>query len=246
MPECRSGRIRYFGAGTASVAEAVETEFTGAKVLRWDRDTVAKLGGHEAIWIKFARGEANILVGTQMVVKGLDLPRVTLVGVMLAEIALGLPDYRAGERTFQLLTQAAGRAGRSWRGGRVVFQSYKPENYAIQAAAGHDFEAFYTREIAYRQMLAYPPFKHLVRVIFSDSNAAKAEREAKAAAAILAERIVAENLTATQLIGPAPAHFGRINSAFYWHIIARTSDPSRLIGDPPKTWVVDVNPTDIL
>ncbi len=245
-PHCNSSRIRFFGAGTASVVEAVESEFAGARVLRWDRDTAHERGAHEAIWTRFAAGEADVLVGTQMIVKGLDLPRVTLVGVMLAETALSLPDYRAAERTFQLLTQAAGRAGRGWRGGKVILQTYQPDHYAIQAAAHHDYETFYARELEYRRLLDYPPYKRLVRLLFSAPSPAQAQREAEAAAAALRAHITAEALSATRLIGPTTAHFGKLDGIYYWHILARTTEPARLVGDPATHWVVDVDPTDTL
>jgi primosomal protein N' (replication factor Y) len=245
-PQCGSERIRYFGAGTESVAQAVESEFPNARVLRWDRDTAHGRGAHEAIWMRFASGEADVLVGTQMIVKGLDLPRVTLVGVMLAETALGLPDYRAAERTFQLLTQAAGRAGRGWRGGKVILQTYQPEHYAIQAAAHHDYETFYQRELEYRLLLDYPPYKRLVRLLFSAPSPAQAQREAEAAADVLRAHIAAEKLSATRLIGPTAAHFAKLDGVYYWHIIARTTDPSRLIGEAAAHWIVDVDPTEIL
>jgi primosomal protein N' (replication factor Y) len=245
-PQCNSERIRYFGAGTASVAEAVESEFAGARVLRWDRDTAQERGAHEAIWTRFAAGESDVLVGTQMIVKGLDLPRVTLVGVMLAETALSLPDYRAAERTFQLLTQAAGRAGRGWRGGRVILQTYQPDHYAIQAAAHHDYETFYERELEYRRLLDYPPYKRLVRLLFSAPNPAQAQREAQAAAQVLRAHIAAEQLTATRLIGPTTAHFAKLDGVYYWHILARTTDPARLIGDSAAHWIVDVDPVETL
>jgi len=244
-PHCNSRRIRYFGAGTASVAEAVGAEFPGARVLRWDRDTAAERGAHEHLWEQFASGGADVLVGTQMIVKGLDLPRVTLMGVVLADTALGLPDYRAGERTFQLLTQAAGRAGRSHHGGRVIFQSYQPEHYAIQAAAAHDYEQFYAKELDYRRLLDYPPFKRLVRFIFSAPSAATAQREAEAAAEALRARIAAQALTATRLIGPTPAHFSKIDNTYYWHIIARTTAPARLIDENARL-LADVDPVDVV
>lgn len=247
-PQCGGNRIRYFGAGTASIEEAVSKEFAGAHVLRWDRDTTHERGAHEKILEQFARGQANVLIGTQMIVKGLDLPRVTLVGVILADTALGLPDYRIGERTFQLLTQAAGRAGRSSLGGRVIIQTYQPEHYAIQAASRHDYEALYTQEIAYRQMLHYPPFKRLVRFQFHHISPAQAEHSAEQVAEMLRRRIAEHQLTATELIGPAPSFFGRIDDVYRWHIIARTTDPARLIGDfsPRSGCYVDIDPLDIL
>lgn len=247
-PQCASKRIRYFGAGTASVEEAITAEFEEARVLRWDRDTAHERGAHEAIWRQFAAGEANVLVGTQMIVKGLDLPRVTLVGVVLADTALGLPDYRAGERTFQLLTQAAGRAGRGWRGGRAIFQTYQPEHYAIRAASLHDYKVFYDQEVEFRRMLQYPPYKRLVRLLFRAQTAQQAEREAEAAAELLRRNIHDAQLTATELVGPAPAHFSRLDNVHQWHILARTTDPARLLDNfnPRQGWIVDVDPVDIL
>src|SRR5258706_4773828 len=203
-PECGSSRIRYFGAGTASVEEAVRNEFPSARTIRWDRDTTHERGAHDVILDQFIRGEANVMIGTQMIAKGLDIPRVTLVGVILADTALGLPDYRSGERTFQLLTQVAGRAGRSWRGGRVVMQTYQPEHYAIRAASAHDYDLFYAQEIEYRRLLQYPPFKRLVRFQFRFPNLVQAQQEAERAAEMLQRRITEAHLTATDLIGPAP------------------------------------------
>jgi len=247
-PSCKSKRIRYFGAGTAAVEKAVIEEFTGAQVLRWDRDTAQSRADHETIWQRFASGDANVLVGTQMIVKGLDLPRVTLMGVILADTALGLPDYRAGERTFQLLTQAAGRAGRGWRGGAVIFQTYQPEHYAIRAAALHDYETFYAQEVEYRRELRYPPYKRLVRFLFRNPNAAQAQRDAETSAETLRTHITERDLTATELIGPAPAFFSKLDNVYQWQIIARTTDPARLLdGFTTRSgWSVDVNPVEIL
>jgi primosomal protein N' (replication factor Y) len=249
-PTCGSNRIRYFGAGTAAIEEAVVKEFAlpPERVLRWDRDTTHERGAHEQIMTRFAEGGADVLVGTQMIVKGLDLPRVTLVGVVLADTALGLPDYRAGERTFQLLTQAAGRAGRGALAGRAIFQTYQPEHYAIQAASGHDYERFFAQELAFRQELRYPPFKRLVRLIFRHDSPQKAQQEADHAADWLRNRIRERQLTASDLIGPAPTFFGRVDDVFSWHIIARTTDPVALIADFPARagCYVDIDPVDIL
>jgi primosomal protein N' (replication factor Y) len=247
-PQCQSARIRYFGAGTASVEEAVKQEFPQARTLRWDRDTTQGRDAHDAILQQFVQGQANVLIGTQMIAKGLDIPRVTLVGVILADTALGLPDYRAGERTFQLLTQVAGRAGRGWLGGRVVFQTYQPDYYAIRAASKHDYEAFYAKEIEYRRNLRYPPFKRLVRFQFHYPNEAQAQREAERAADLLRQRIAERQLMATELIGPAPAFFGRVDNVYHWHILAKTTDPALLLDNLSARagWHIDVDPTDIL
>jgi primosomal protein N' (replication factor Y) len=246
-PQCGGKRIKYFGAGTASVEAAVKAEFPAARVVRWDRDTTRARGSHDEILDRFVAGEANVMVGTQMIAKGLDIPRVTLVGVILADVGLGLPDYRAGERAFQLLTQVAGRAGRGPLGGRVVLQTYQPDHYAIRAAAGHDYAAFYAQEIAYRQVLRYPPFKRLIHFKFGDTNPATVEREAEALAERLRRRIADRSLGATEIVGPAPSFFGRIDNIFYWHIVARTTDPDGLLeGLDVRGWWVDSDPLDIL
>jgi primosomal protein N' (replication factor Y) len=166
-PQCRGPYIRHFGAGTQQIEEACRQQFPDARVVRIDRDTTRRKGSHAALLDAFGRGEFDVLVGTQMVAKGLDFPRVTLVGVMAADAALNLPDFRAGERTFQLLTQVAGRAGRHQLPGRVVVQAYEPDSPAIQAASSHDYGAFIASEIPDREMLAWPPFGELAVVLLS-------------------------------------------------------------------------------
>ena len=163
-PECGSARIRYFGAGTEKVEAELTRLLPEARVLRWDADTTGRKGSHAAILARFAGGTADVLVGTQMITKGLDLPLVTLVGVVSADTSLHFPDYRATERAFQLLTQVAGRAGRSERGGSVIFQTYEPDHPAIRYASRHDFAGFYEAEIAFRAAHRYPPWRHLVRL----------------------------------------------------------------------------------
>jgi primosomal protein N' (replication factor Y) len=161
-PNCGSQRIRRYGTGTERVEAELQALLPGVRTLRWDYGTTRSKGAHEIILSHFQNQRADVLVGTQMLAKGLDLPLVTMVGVVLAEVGLNLPDYRAGERTFNLLTQVAGRAGRSPLGGQVILQTFAPEHYAIQAAARHDYEAFY-QELAYRRN-RYPPFTLLVRL----------------------------------------------------------------------------------
>ncbi len=164
-PQCNSKRIKYFGSGTQRIEEFVQQIAPRARVIRWDADTAAGKGKHEEILNEFADHRADVLIGTQMIAKGLDLPKVTLVGVIAADVGLFLPDFRSSERTFQLLTQVAGRAGRSHHGGRVVVQTYSPDHYAIQAAAQHDYVAFYNREMQFRQEHNYPPVRRLARLI---------------------------------------------------------------------------------
>lgn len=182
-PQCGSAYIKYFGAGTQKVQEEVRRLFPDARVIRMDVDTTREKDAHARILERFRSGEANVLVGTQMIAKGLDFPNVALVGVVAADMSLNLPDYRSAERTFQLITQVAGRAGRAEVPGRVVVQTYDPDHYAIQLAAAQDYRAFYTRESAYRRTALYPPFTVIARVLFSAKDAQQAEAAAKAAEA---------------------------------------------------------------
>ena len=156
-PNCNSKRIRYFGLGTELVENTVRKRWPDARLVRWDRDTARSHEAHTSILHTFAEGRADVLVGTQMVAKGLDLPLVTVVGVISADTMLNLPDFRAAERTFQLLTQVAGRAGRSLLSGQVVIQTYHPDHYAVRAAAKHDYAAFAAQELAFRREAGYPP-----------------------------------------------------------------------------------------
>ena len=246
-PSCGSARIRYFGLGTAKLEETVAEEFPLARIARWDRDTVREHGAHEAILTHFISGDANVMIGTQMIAKGLDLPRVTLVGIVLADTTLGLPDYRAGERAFQLLTQVAGRAGRSWRGGRAILQTYQPDHYAVQAAAGHDYETFYSRELHYRHQLHYPPFTRLARLLFKDASLDKVRAMAERAADQLKNIIAQHNLPA-QLVGPVPAFFAKAADIYRWQILVKCTDPVAVMRhfDPPAGAYLDIDPVDVL
>ncbi len=247
-PQCGSRRVKYFGLGTEKLVEEVSAAFPEATVVRWDRDVTRTRGAHELILHQFTTGQADVLVGTQMIAKGLDLPLVTLVGVISADVGLGLPDYRSAERNFQLLTQVAGRAGRSLLGGRVILQTFQPEHYAIQAAAHHDYAAFYAREIAYRKDLGYPPFRKLVRLLFRNSDAQRAEAEAGVVAAQLRLRIKEQRMPGAELAGPAPAFFGRIANEFRWQILVRAPDPTSLVRGLTlnRGWTVDVEPLTTL
>src|SRR5699024_6211896 len=166
-PECGSRHIGEFRAGTQQIEDIVKAEFPEARVLRMDMDTTRQKDAHEKILSAFANEEADVLVGTQMIVKGHDFPNVTLVGVLAADMSLYTDDYRSGERTFQLLTQAVGRAGRGERRGEAVIQTYSPEHYAVVTAAAQDYEAFYEQEISYRDLMGYPPVEHLLAVLIS-------------------------------------------------------------------------------
>jgi primosomal protein N' (replication factor Y) len=245
-PVCGSRQIRQLGTGTEKVEQQVKEFFPGARTLRWDAETTQTKGAHERILAQFTHQKADILIGTQMLAKGLDLPLVTLVGVILAEVGLNLPDYRSTERTFQLLTQVAGRAGRSPLGGRVIIQTYQPEHYAIQTAAKHDYAAFYQQEIDYRRQLRYPPFTRLVRLEYRHQDPHIAEE----AALSLAEKLqgwIAEGGQPVSLIGPVPCFFTRLQGRYRWQIILRGPDPKELLRNrQPADWIIEVDPPSLL
>ncbi len=249
-PSCHSHRIRYFGTGTQRIEELVSQIAPRARLLRWDRDTTGRKGSHEQILDHFASHEADVLIGTQMIAKGLDLPLVTLVGVVAADVGLYLPDFRGPERTFQLLMQVAGRAGRSRRGGRVIFQSYTPQHYALQAAAEHDYHAFYQREMEFRREQDYPPVSRLARLIFWDKKLEKVVEQSDRMMRNLQMR--AEEIgiwgEGVDLLGPAPAPYARFRSYFRWQIIVRATDPSAFLHgiDIPFGWRIDVDPVSMM
>jgi primosomal protein N' (replication factor Y) len=234
------------------VQEALYELAPKARVLRWDRDTTTAYGTHDLILDRFTQHEADVLIGTQMVAKGLDLPLVTLVGVISADTALNLPDYRAAERTFQLMAQVAGRAGRGPSGGQVILQTYTPEHYAIQFATQHDYAGFYARERAFRQQMSYPPFARLVRLVRSDRNQARCQEQAQDLAQQLGQAIRQHQLHTIDLIGPAPCFFKRLRGRWRWQIIARapgsTRDLDRLfdVVPLPPGWHLDRDPLDLL
>ncbi len=245
-PECGGWRIRHFGLGTERVEETVHEFFPDARMLRWDRDTASGLD-HERFLQAFVDHRADVLIGTQMIAKGLDLPLVTLVGVISADTALHLPDFRAAERTFQLLTQVAGRAGRSRRGGRVFIQTYNPGHYAIRAASRHDYADFSQQELSYRRQLGYPPYSRLVALRFSDRDPHRCRVEAERLGRWLAAEIHRSGLPA-DLVGPAPCFFSRVLGRYRWQILVRAPDPMPLLHDValPRGWSVDVDPIDLL
>jgi len=246
-PNCGSSRIKQFGAGTQRVQAEVEQLFPEARTLRWDRDTTRSKGSHDAILSSFMAHEADVLIGTQMVAKGLDLPLVTLVGVVLADIGLNLPDYRSPERSFQVLSQVAGRAGRGLLGGHVVLQTYEPEHYAIQAAAEHDYEAFYEAELELRRQLDYPPYRRLARLVYRHTSEDAAQSAAERMAGSIEARIRELGVRRAELIGPVPAYFRRVRGEYRWMVVIRAADPTQLIPeDLPRGWIVDVDPVSLL
>ena len=246
-PQCKSERIRQYGTGTEKVESEVQALFPQAQTLRWDYETTRQKGAHDAILSHFVNRHANVLIGTQMIAKGLDLPLVTLVGVILADVGLSLPDLRSSERTFQVLTQVAGRAGRSPLGGQVILQTFQPGHYVIQAAARHDYQAFYEQELIYRRELHYPPFSQLVRLEYRHRDNERAEATAKALASQIQAWLVEENRRETELVGPVPCFFSRLGGLYRWQIVLRGPDPASLLrGRALGDWRIEVNPPSLL
>ena len=219
-PECGSKYISGFRAGTEAVEDAVHKMFPDARVLRMDMDTTKGKDGHEHILNAFATEQADVLVGTQMIVKGHDFPKVTLVGIVAADMSLYASDYRAVERTFQLVTQAAGRAGRGQRRGEVVIQTYSPDNYGIICAAGQDYTGFYDKEISYRQMLSYPPVNNMIRINISSADEDRLKVGADDKNNNLANSI--------KILGPANAPIYKISDVYTKIIYLRSADFGRL------------------
>jgi primosomal protein N' (replication factor Y) len=246
-PNCSSEHIRQYGMGTERVESEVLQMFPQARTLRWDRETTREKGAHEIILSHFTNQRADILIGTQMLAKGLDLPLVTLVGVVLADVGLYLPDYRAGERVFQVLAQVAGRAGRSPLGGQVVLQTFSPEHYIIQAAAGHDYAGFAEQELEYRLQLNYPPYTRLVRMEYRQRDDQRAEAEAQRLARELRTLIETQERRATTLTGPLPCFYTRRGGEYRWQIILRGPDPAGMLKDQKLDgWRIETNPQALL
>ncbi len=243
-PRCLSRRIKFLGTGTQKLEREASYTFPQARLLRWDSDVTKGRYSHQEILNKFRTHEADILIGTQMVAKGLDLPLVTLVGVVNADISLNLPDFRAGERTFQLLSQVLGRAGRGTLGGQVIIQTYSPEHYAVQTAAKHDYALFYEKEINYRRQLHNPPFSRLACLVYSHTNDALCQREAERMKRRLIGEIDSKGIDDLNLIGPAPAFIHKLRGRFRWQIILRGSEPSAFLSQIPipQGWTVDIDP----
>ena len=243
-PECGHRRLAFYGIGTKAVADEVSSLHPGAPVARWDRDAVRSARDYEEALEEFRSGEARVLVGTQMIAKGLHFPSVDLVGVVLADVGLMVPDFRAGERTFQLIHQVAGRSGRGATDGRVIIQTYQPENYAIRAAAAQDYRRFYEEETERRREQGNPPFSRLIRLAYAHVNRARAEGEAKKFAdALLAER-EAWGLSEVDLLGPTPAFPERVRGHYRWQLVLRAPRPRDLLDKVrvPRDWTIDVDP----
>lgn len=237
-PSCGSRYIAGFKAGTEQIEEQLKRMYAKARVLRMDADTTRTKDSYEKILAAFSNREADILVGTQMIVKGHDFPNVTLVGILAADLSLAMSDYRAGERTFQLLTQAAGRAGRGEKPGEVIIQTYQPEHYSIRYAAGQDYEGFYREEMLYRQLLSYPPASHILSVQTASEKEGEAKGAAEEAARLAGELAVRwekpesrrpGKVPDTVIIGPAPALIGKINDIYRYGVYIKNKDYGKLV-----------------
>ena len=273
-PQCSSPAIRYFGLGTEAVEQEVRKSFPKARVKRFDADSTARKNAHQQILETFEQQEIDILIGTQMVSKGLDFPNVTLVGVIAADTSLNLPDFRAGEQTFSLLTQVAGRSGRAELEGKVIIQTYMPEHYCISAAQKHDYSSFYAQEVEARGALRYPPFSHVGTLLLRGKDEEQVQEAAQVVRDQLQEWLTDQQTptaqpdekndnvgeTVVEILGPAPAPLSKIEGKFRWHFLLRSNSVERisqllkqLTDEPPVAiksnaieCVIDIDPTSIL
>jgi primosomal protein N' (replication factor Y) len=254
--ECHFAGIRYSGLGTQRLEAEVKARFPQHRCLRMDTDTMQKPGSHERALGLFRDGEVRILVGTQMIAKGLDFPNVTLVGVINADTALHLPDFRAAERTFQLVTQVAGRTGRGEKGGRVLVQTFNPEHVAILAAVRHDFEMFARGELPIRESRDYPPFANMIRLVVRGPAQQPTELFADALATRLRTELEKSEFR-WRVLGPAPAPIAKLRGNFRFQIQSQATDALALgravrqaSADLKATdgiqWIADVDPLDML
>ncbi|EGV04393.1 primosomal protein N' [Streptococcus infantis SK970] len=216
-PNCQSHSIRYYGTGTQKAYNELAELFPEARILRMDVDTTRKKGSHQALLEQFGKGEADILLGTQMIAKGLDFPNVTLVGVLNADTALNLPDFRSSERTFQLLTQVAGRAGRAEKAGQVLIQSYNPNHYAIRFAKEQDYEGFYAYEMGIRRQLGYPPYYFTIGITLSHKKEEEVLRRAYEVMEILRSGLS----DASIILGPTPKPIARTHNLYHYQILIK-------------------------
>jgi primosomal protein N' (replication factor Y) len=258
-PDCNFGGIRYSGVGTQRLESEVRARFPQARVLRMDTDTMQKPGSHARALDAFRRGEIDILLGTQMIAKGLDFPNVLLVGVVNADVALHFPDFRAAERTFQLVTQVAGRTGRGERGGRVLVQTFSPDHPAIRASVRHDYAAFARQELPVRELLHYPPYSAMARLVVRGQVAEQAHEFAQHLAGLLKRQLEARaaNGGQSRILGPAPAPIPRLRSMYRYHMQVQCADDEAVravvreatagLKTPDGIqWIVDIDPVDML
>lgn len=246
-PQCGGASIRYFGLGTEKVEQTIARMFPGVRLLRWDRDTARSRRAHEQLLDRFANREADILVGTQMIAKGLDIPGVTLVGVVSADIALMLPDFAAPERAFNLLTQVAGRAGRGSEGGRVIVQTFNPQHFCIDTASRHSYHEFYAAEIEARRRYGYPPFRQFVKFTYSHEMRHRAQNEALLLRETLDRWLERLGLVDADIVGPAPALMEHLRGRYRWQMLLRGQNlqPLLRVLHAPG-WQIDIDPVSVM
>lgn len=252
--ECTSTNFGYYGIGTQSVEDEVNEMFPSARCIRWDSDVSNTLSSHAEILEKFRSKDANILIGTQILAKGHNLPGVTLVGVILADIGLSIPDFRSAERSFQLLCQVSGRAGRGDHEGKVIIQTYQPDHYSIDAAASQDYQQFFEIESDYRKKFLYPPYSKIIKLSCHNVSNVFAEKEANKMFDELKSEQLNWGLNDVDILGPLPGFPERVRGHYRWQIILRGSNPRLLLdkiylrstqnsyGKSPKGWIIDVDP----
>ncbi len=265
-PNCKSPYLKFFGSGTQRIVHELKSQFPGLSCLRFDSDTTRAKGAHRALLERFAGGEADVLVGTQMLTKGIDLPQITVVGVVAADGLLHMPDYWSGERAFQTLTQVAGRAGRGERPGQVILQTYTPEHPVVGAAKDHSYSAFIDHEIKHRQLLGYPPYGRLVLLRLTSPVEAEAETAAQCCADLCTQQLPglvavegeqpmdwADGLLGASVLGPTPAPIVRVARRYRWHVLLKlpldmaVPDLTVLRSHLPKSvrLTIDVDPLNL-
>jgi primosomal protein N' (replication factor Y) len=246
---CQSRHIRQLGIGTQRVLDEVKTMFPGVSAERWDSDADRSGLNADETMRRLTSGDIQVLVGTQVVAKGLDLPNVTLVGVVLADVGIYRPDFRAGERAFGLLCQVAGRAGRGANAGHVIIQTYNPDHYAVAAAASQDYHALFQAELITRHRQGNPPFNRLARLLYQDANPTTCQRLAINAARLMRERINSQGLTDVGIIGPAPGIPPRVRGRYRWNLLLRGRNLHRFLEGidlPGRDVTIDVDPVELL
>ena len=246
-PECRGRRIRQLGLGTERVVSEVSELFPDVSVDRLDSDATRSAGAGEDAVARLASGETQVLIGTQMVAKGLDIPNVALVGVVLADIGLHVPDFRSGERVFSLLCQVAGRAGRGDAPGRVFVQTYDPEHYAVHAGSNQDYAEMYRKEIEFRQQYGYPPFNQLAHIVYQNTDADAAQRQATVIADELKRRAASEGRSDIDVTGPAPGLPPRLRGRHRWRLLLRGRNLAEFLEttDFPVGCTLDIDPAHV-
>jgi len=247
-PRCSRRNLRFLGIGTQRIEDEMKHFFPGSRLLRWDRDVITSRYAHQDLLRNFRDHKADVLIGTQMIAKGLDLPQVTLAGIINADTGLNFPDFRSGERTFQLLCQVAGRAGRGVKAGKVIIQTYSPDNYVIEAAAKHDYLGFYCKEIDYRRRYNYPPFSQLVRLVYSHTDEGLCRREVERVHRLILDERTRNDMIDFNVIGPVPTFAFRARGRYRWQLFLRGPDSNRILPQLtlPRGWTIDVDPVGIV